>query len=165
MSAAREVLDLSHRLGPAARYQLRYQNGFLVVMIHLCCSFVLKMISFFPQTVQDIPAELERIRDVADIMIDLGSNGGSSATNIADTLLARVAQISSSRDGQAIGQAGSGFPSTCSSEPPFNHSDLTHATESSFGDAATIRSDFGEGLDELNPFGFEPLDFDILLSL
>lgn len=91
--AARDVLALSQRLGPAARDQLRYFNGYLVVMLYFCCSFILNTISAFPPTVQDIPAALELVNDVADLLTDLGFGNSSGGLNAGEILRFRTQKL------------------------------------------------------------------------
>lgn len=95
----------------------------------------------------------------------MGCSCGTSAADVANTLLAKVRRISSSRNLQAIGQAGSGFANICSSEPKASDSDFPLSTDPIFEDSSMIGSDLGDAMGELNPFVFETLDFDVLLSL
>lgn len=142
VSAAREVLSLSDRLGPLARYQLRYYNGFLAVMIYLCCSFMLKAFSAFPQTVQDVSGELEQIREIATLLTDLGpGNNGSSAFDAGKILIKRVDQMSLLTE----------------TFPPTRYETLGSLSEATGG----LDFDYGQ----TNLLGMETLDFDLLFSI
>lgn len=78
VDAALGVLNLSSKIGPAGRDQLRYFPGFLFVMLSYCSSFVLKAIQAFPGVVPNAVEATDTVRRIADFMMDLGLEPGHS---------------------------------------------------------------------------------------
>ncbi|UPX13317.1 uncharacterized protein EKO05_0003833 [Ascochyta rabiei] len=76
VESALSVLNLSSRIGPAGKDQLRYFPGFLFVMLSYCSTFVLKAIQAYPDTVPNSAAALDTVRRIADFMVDLGLERG-----------------------------------------------------------------------------------------
>jgi hypothetical protein len=103
------VLDLSNKVGPAGKEQLRYFPGFLFVMLSYCSSFVLKTIRTFPAVVPNAAVAVETVRRLADFMVDLGLERGH-AGGAFDAGQAVLRQISAQRQPQD--QQPSSVPAT-----------------------------------------------------
>jgi hypothetical protein len=78
VDAALSVLNLSTKIGPAGKDQLRYFPGFLWVTFSYCSSFVIKALNSFPQSVPNEAAAVATLRKIAHFMIDLGLERGHS---------------------------------------------------------------------------------------
>lgn len=78
VDAALGVLNLSSKIGPAGRDQLRYFPGFLFVMLSYCSSFVLKAIQARQGSVPNAAEAVITVQRIAGFMVDLGLEPGHS---------------------------------------------------------------------------------------
>jgi hypothetical protein len=93
VDAARNVLQLGNRTGPKQRDELRYFPGFLFLTLSFCSTFILKAIQLLPGTFERPEQDLERVKTIAQFMVDLGSHGALAAGSSLMLAHKRTTQI------------------------------------------------------------------------